>query len=112
VSDNVSDINSHVDLNLDTIELETRKPYHFSLKDKDGNPRRIRMSDPHLIDWKIILEMEKPIELLREVLSEEDKEFLRDNPIPAEKFNILMESFFKHYGFSLAQGKAAASSIL
>jgi len=110
--DNVTDINSQVDLNLDTIELEKRRPFFFSMKDTEGNPRRIRMSDPHLIDWKTILEMEKPIELLREVLSEDDKEFLRENPIESEKFNVLMERFFKHYGFNLQQGKAAASSIL
>lgn len=109
---NVTDINERVDFNLDTVETETRKPFYFAKKDKDGNPRRIKMTDPHLIDWKIILEMEKPIELLREVLSEEDKAFLRDNPVGAEKFNLLMEAFFKHYGFNLAQGKAAASSIL
>jgi hypothetical protein len=108
----VTDINSHVDFNLDTVETEKRKPFHFSMSGKDGTVRRIRMSDPHKIDWKTILEMEKPIELLREVLSEEDKAFLRDNPIDAEKFNLLMEKFFSHYGFNLAQGKAAASSIL
>ena len=110
--DNVTDINSHVDFNMDTVEVETRTPFYFAMKDKDGNPRRIKMSDPNLIDWKLILEMEKPIELLREALSEDDKAFLRDNPVPAVKFNKLMEEFFKHYGFNLAQGKAAASSIL
>lgn len=110
--DNVTDINTHVDMNLDTVETEKRRPFYFSMTGKDGNVRRIRMSDPHDLDWKTILEMEKPIELLREVLSEDDKEFLRHNPIKAEKFNLLMEGFFKHYGFNLSQGKAAASSIL
>lgn len=112
MTDNVTDINAHVDFNLDTVETEKRKPFYFNLTGKDGNPRRMKMSDPHEIDWKTIIEMEKPIELLREVLSEEDKEFLRDNPIGAEKFNLLMEAFFKHYGFNLSAGKAAASSIL
>jgi hypothetical protein len=112
VTDNVTDIDSHVDLNLNTVETEKRKPFYFSLNDKDGNPRRIKMSDPHKIDWKIILEMDKPIDLLREVLAEDDKAFLRENIIEAEVFNVLMERFFKHYGFNLQQGKAAASSIL
>lgn len=110
--DNVTDLNARVNLNLDTVETETRTPYYFAMSGKDGVPRRIRLSDPHKIDWKTILEMEKPIELLREVLTDEDKAFLRENPIDAEKFNILMEDFFKHYGFNLQQGKAAASSIL
>jgi hypothetical protein len=110
--DNVADINAHVDLNLDTVETEKRRPFYFSMTGKDGQVRRIKMGNPHDIDWKTILEMERPIELLREVLSDDDRDFLRNNPIKAEKFNILMENFFKHYGFNLAQGKAAASSIL
>lgn len=99
--------NDKIDLNLDTVELEKRTPFAFSLAG-----RRMVMSDPHLIDWKELVELEKPIMLLRHVLTEEDRDFLKENPIPAEKFNMLMERFFKHYGFDLNQGKADASSIL
>jgi hypothetical protein len=112
VTDNVTNLQDYVDFNLDTAETEVRRPFAFAATGKDGSTRRIVMTDPHKIDWKLILEMEKPIDLLREVLTESDKEWLRDNIIEADKFNVLMEKFLKHYGFNLNQGKAAASSIL
>lgn len=104
-----------IDMNLDTLENEKapKKPYAFSMTDPATNePRRIVLANPHDIDWKTLLEMEKPLELLKECLTAGDREFLRDNPIPNWKFTKLMEAFFKHYGFDLAKGKEDASSIL
>jgi nicotinic acid phosphoribosyltransferase len=95
-----------VDFNLDTYALEKKANFAFVFKG-----RRIELSDPNMVDWKILAEMEAPVELLRHVTtSEEDRKFLRDNPMPIILLKEVMDRFARHFGLP-EMGKGAGSVI-
>lgn len=101
------DTNKSVTLNLDTIEYEAPKEkFSFVLAG-----RRMELDDPNMVDWKILAEMQAPVELLKHVTqSDEDRTWLRDHKLPVEGLKRLMDSYARHYGLP-EMGKGAASVI-
>lgn len=94
-----------IDLNLDTVEFESTKPFVFVFKG-----RKMQMTDPNKVDWKTLASLEQPVHLIRHVMSEEDKQFLRDNYMSIEQLKRLLDDMSKH--FPLPElGKDADSPI-
>jgi hypothetical protein len=100
VSDNVVPLNQHIDFNLDTLEREGKGPFRFVL---DGVA--LEMTDPHELDFKVLLEISHPTMFLKYALSEEAKKALSEKDVPGWKFNKLVEAYMDFYGLNQAQGK-------
>lgn len=121
MTDNVVDINSRVDVDLDAEESKIeRKPdffftrngrvpaegYSWDTADEDVEDNwrpvekfRIRVIDPNLVDWRILAGLDEEIELLREIIPEEEhKEFLRHNKIPVAVLEVLVKKIVGHFG--------------
>lgn len=82
-------------LDLDVLERKPEdvvKPFKVNLAG-----RVLTMTDPAEIDWQDLLLLDDPVELIRYVLSDEDRDFLRDQKMPGWKLEILMEAYSKHY---------------
>ena len=105
---NVTDINSRVDLDLDAEEarLPTRPDYFITRKgtvagddgQKVETTKRIRITDPNKVDWRILVTLEENVELLGHIIPDEvDKVFLRDNAIPVELLLVLMKKLEEHF---------------
>lgn len=95
-----------IDFNLDDVEREkTYKPFVTAV-----NGHAVTMKDPSELDWKILLEIESPVMFLRHCVSEEDKDYLREQNIPGWKFGKLIDAYMKHYGLD-KQGNGAGSPI-
>lgn len=117
MSDNVTSLNSHVDLDLDSVEagLEQRRDMFVTRRGKVLNPdtseyedvqKRIRITDPNRVDWRILATLESNIEVFGHIVPEiEDKEFLRENPIPIEVLGILVDRIGKHFGMPEIGGR-------
>lgn len=108
MTDNVVGINSRVDLDLDAEEqkLPQRADYFFARKGfvlgDDGvkveTTKRIRVTDPNKVDWRILVTLEENVELLGHIIpDEDDKIFLRDNSIPVELLLVLMKKLEEHF---------------
>lgn len=105
---NIGDkLNEKVTVNLDTIEYETPdEKFSFVLAG-----RRMELDDPNLVDWKILAELQAPIELLKHVTqSDEDRAWLRTHKLPIEGLKRLMDAYVQHYGLP-EMGKGTASVI-
>lgn len=126
MNDNVVDINSRVDVDLDLEEtkLEKKPDFFFTRdgrmpaegvsdpdpeRDEDWAPvakRRLRVTDPNLVDWRILAGLDDEVEILGEIIPEEDdKVFLRNNPIPVAVLEILVKKIIAHFGRPDALGK-------
>lgn len=99
-------LDEKISIDLDALEYDEHEPFRFKLAG-----RVIELGDPNLVDWKILAEMQQPIELLRHVTkSDEDRKWLRDNPLPIEGLHRLMDKYAAH--FKLPElGKGAGSVI-
>lgn len=109
MSDNVVGITSRVDFDLDVEEskLDVRPDFYFTRKGTKKNEetgvteevvQRIRVTDPNKVDWRILVKLEQPIELLGYIIPDhEDKVFLRENPIPVELLLVLMRKLESHF---------------
>lgn len=98
--------NDAVDFNLDTYEYEKKDNFAFVLAG-----RRIELTDPNQVDWKVLAEMQAPVELLRHVTtSDEDRTWLREHPMPIEGLKQMMERYSRHFGLP-EMGKGAGSVI-
>lgn len=117
---NVVDINSRVDVDLDAEEskLEKKLDFHFTRNgrkpaegktwddadekvDEDWTAAqvRIRVTDPNLLDWRILATLEEEVEIIGHIIpDEEDKEFLRHNVIPIAVLAILVQKIMGHFG--------------
>lgn len=85
-----------VTLNLDSLEREDpREPFSVVVAGK-----RIVMSDPADLDWKILLELreDNPAQFFRHVVSADDQNHFRKAAIPGWKMRKLMEMYQEHYG--------------
>lgn len=82
-----------VDFNLDTYELEKRKPFAFVLKG-----RRIELADPAELDWHLLADVDGPEELAEVCMTEADRKFFLAQPLAAGKLNELMLRFRRHSG--------------
>lgn len=68
--------------------------------------RTITMTDAQDVDWKVLAEMESPIEFIRYCASEEDRDYLREAPLSGAVFGKLIEAYMAHYGLG-DKGKGA-----
>jgi len=88
----------HLDLDAE-IEKgpeKAKEPFRFSLRG-----RVIEMLNPDDQDWRDLMLMEDPRQLLRLCLSAEDRTFLYEQDgVPARVFNRIMEGFNAHYGLA------------
>ena len=120
-NDNVVDINSRVDVDLDAEQskLDKKPDFYFTRNGRtpaeghtweladEGNEShwkpvenyRIRVTDPNLVDWRILATLEEEVEILGHIIpDEEHKEFLRHNAIPIAVLAILVEKIIAHFG--------------
>lgn len=125
-NDNVVDINSRVDVDLDLEEskLEKKPDFYFTREGRmplegiaDPDPeneahwgpvtkRRLRVTDPNLVDWRILAGLEDEVEILREIIPDEnDKVFLRNNPLAVAVLKILVDKIIAHFGRPDALGQ-------
>jgi hypothetical protein len=107
--DNVRDINSKVDLDLDAEEakLPTRPDYFVTRRGLITDPqtgeetqgtKRIRFTDPNKVDWRILATLNDNAELIGHIVPDaEDKAFLRSNPIGIELLLRLLEKLKDHF---------------
>lgn len=95
-----------IDFNLDTVEREKQySPFKVNVAG-----RVIYMRDPAELDWKDLLKIENPAHFLRYAVSEDDREFLREQKIEGWRFGKLIEAYQKHYGLG-DQGNGGGSPI-
>lgn len=115
MTDNVVNFDSVVDVDLDVEQsnLPKRRDFYFVRKGKvevDGVKQdvtqRIRVTDPNLVDWRILATLEDNIEILRHIIpDEDDKIFLRENPIAIELMGVLVQKIGKHFGMPEIGGR-------
>lgn len=98
-------LDEELDIDLDALEVKDRGVFRFKLAG-----RVITLSDPNRVDWKILAEMQQPIELLKHVMSEEDKDWLREHPIPIEDLKRTMDKYAQKFQLP-EMGKGAGSVI-
>lgn len=83
-----------VTLNLDTLEREDpRDSFSVVVAGK-----RIVMSDPSDLDWKILMKINEPQDFFRHVVTPADQQHFRNAEIPGWKMRKLMELYSEHYG--------------
>lgn len=98
---NLSTLPQDVNLDLDVLELELAPDFRVAV-----GGRTLAFHDPAGLNWQEVLFLDNPLELFRLCLSNEDKNFLLDQNIPAQKISKLFEGFSKH--FKLDEQMAAA----
>jgi len=81
------------------------EPYAVQIGD-----RVITMTDANDLDWKVLLEIEHPVEFLKFCVPADDREFLRKQNISGYVFNEMIEGYTRHYGLG-SKGNGAASRI-
>lgn len=59
--------------------------------------KSVTMADPSEIDWRDLAQVDVPQDLLRVVMSSEDRLHLSGLALPGWKFNRLMEAYYNHY---------------
>lgn len=102
----------HVDFNVDTYEQERKqdpsRPVNFAFVLAG---RRIELGNPNDVDWKILAEMQAPVELLKHVTqSDEDRTWMREHEMSIEALKDLMDKYSRHYGLP-EMGKGVGSVI-
>lgn len=83
-------------LDLNTVERpkkSIRPPFRVTVGD-----RVVEFADPDSIDWKILAEVQLPVDLVRVSLSREDRDHILSSDLPGWKFNALMEAYNEHFG--------------
>lgn len=70
----------------------------------------IEMVDARDIDWKILLEIEHPVQFLKYAIKPEDQAYLRRADISGAVFNSLIEAYMRHYGLE-SRGNGNASRL-
>lgn len=66
----------------------------------------IEMQDPAELDWQDLAEVGDPVGLLAYAVSDEDREHIRKQNIPAWKFGELIDAYQKHYKLDELQKQA------
>jgi len=96
VSDNVTHLpEPGVVLDLDAEERPSKDvlpPFVVTI-----GGRNVTFADPTEIDWKLLAEVDLPVDLLRVAMSKEDRKHLSSVDLPGWKFNRLMEAYYTHY---------------
>lgn len=101
---NPTNLPEDVVLDLDALERPERDqkpPFVISLAG-----RRVTFRDPEEIDWRELLSVKAPADLMRVALSTEDRQHLYDNPIESWKFNELMKRYESHFDLAEKLRKA------
>lgn len=92
--DNVNELPVSVDLDLDQAE-RPKGAEHFRTR---VNKKVLSFANPEDLDWRDILLMENPAEIIRLALDDEDRRFLYEQELPAWKMNKLLEAYQAHFG--------------
>lgn len=61
--------------------------------------RNITFADPNDIDWRDLVDINHPSQLLSFSLTRDDREHILGTDLPGWKFNELMEAYYVHYDF-------------
>jgi hypothetical protein len=97
-------VNEKITINLDTLEREdTREEFAVVVEG-----RRVVISDPSDHDWKTLMNIDRPDDFFRHVVSKEDQTHFKRAAIPGWKMRALMESYTEHYGLD-SLGNVAGS---
>lgn len=82
-----------VHFDLDTVERdETFEPFAVTIKG-----RRIVISDPADIDYQDLLTVQQPLEFFKFTMSQEDRDYLREQHFPGWRLGKLFEAYLDHY---------------
>ena len=94
-------------LDLDALEREGTNPPPFTFR---LNGHTYTMVDRQEIDWQDLLTaMRNPIAFIKFAMSAADHALFLAERVPLWKMDILIESYFKHFGIPLP-GEATGSS--
>lgn len=88
-------------LNLDEIERKNVKdPFVVVIGGKE-----ITFLDPEDMDWEDLAALDSPGDFVDMCTTDEDREHIYDQKLPAFKFKKLWESYQQHYDLLAARGK-------
>lgn len=86
-------------------ESKQREPFRAEIAG-----RVIVMTDAADLDWKVLLNIEHPVEFLRHCINDEDRDWLREQNIKGAVFNKMIEAYQRHYGLG-ERGNGIASRL-
>lgn len=92
---NVSQLPESINFDLDTVERdpkEVKPPFRTKVGD-----RVIEMVDPSTLDWRDVMLMTNPTDLIRLSLSAEDRTHLQSVGFESWKFGKLLEAYSEHF---------------
>jgi hypothetical protein len=99
----------YVTLNLDELENDDpnadKPPFAFVV-----NGERFMLTNPSLLDWKQLLEIDDPIAFFRYCMPADEKDRFKQQDVPGWKLGKIIEKFQTYYGIG-DKGNGAASRI-
>lgn len=87
-----------ITLDLDTAERPQKDIKPDFVVNVEG--RKIKIEDPETLDWRDLLTIERPLDLVRVAMSSEDRSYLLGLNLPGWKLNRLFDAYDVHYGLS------------
>lgn len=88
-------------LDLDSLERKNVKdPFVVNV-----GGRLVKFSDPEDMEWEDLAALESPGDFVDLCLSDEDREHVYAQNLPAFKFKKLWEAYQQHYDLLAARGK-------
>ena len=91
----VSQLPTKINFDLDTVERdagELKEPFVVQL-----NGKTITMTDPSTLDWRDVMLMTNPQDLIRLSLSEADRDHLQATGFESWKFGKLLAAYAEHF---------------
>lgn len=79
-------------LNLDTVEDRQFEPYTFSIGD-----RAFTFTDPSVLDWQLIEQLDTITALAEHCMSDEDRKAFYRTPLAGYKLALLFEDVQEHF---------------
>ena len=96
-----NDSQTKVSINLDDLERKNVKEPFVAVI----GGREVKFSDPEDMDWEDLAALESPGDFVDMCTSDEDREHIYDQKLPAFKFKRLFEAYQQHYDLLAARGK-------
>jgi hypothetical protein len=95
---------TEIALDLDALEHKNAKaPYKVNVGGKV-----VEAFDPETMNWEDLAALDSPGDFVDLCFSEEDREHIYDQGLPAFKFKKLWEGYQHHYDLAASRGKRRA----
>jgi hypothetical protein len=111
MADNVTKITSKdIAINLASLDREDApaKPFVVSGPKGEHENETVTFTDPSDLEWEVLLVIDRPVEFLRHVLSEQDRKTFKSWRLPGWQMRAVMQDFQTYYGLDkLGNGDAS-----